>query len=90
MGLNKTLKKIATIAKQQFFLEFFSISYKNLVTVPFYAAFNQERTLTGHTGLHIAAERDLPDIASVLLSNNIEYAAGILKLSTQRSQKGIY
>ena len=36
----------------------------------------QERTLTGQTGLHIAAERDLPEIASVLINNNIEYAAG--------------
>ncbi|XP_023334642.1 rabankyrin-5 [Eurytemora carolleeae] len=35
----------------------------------------QERTLTGQTGLHIAAERDLPEIASVLINNNIEYAA---------------
>ena len=36
----------------------------------------QERTLTGQTGLHLAAERDLPEIASVLLDNKIDFSAG--------------
>jgi ankyrin repeat protein len=35
----------------------------------------QERTLSGQTGLHLAAEFDLPEIASVLLNNGIDYAA---------------
>ena len=36
----------------------------------------QERTLTGQTGLHLAAERDFHEITSVLLSNNIDFTAG--------------
>jgi hypothetical protein len=35
----------------------------------------QERTLTGQTALHLAAESDLPEIASVLLSNGIDFSA---------------
>ena len=34
-----------------------------------------ERTLAGQTGLHLAAESDSDQIASVLLSNNIDWAA---------------
>jgi len=35
----------------------------------------QERTLTGQTGLHLAADRDLPEITSVLLDNKIDFSA---------------
>jgi len=35
----------------------------------------QEKSLNGWTGLHIAAERDLPDIASILINNNIDVSA---------------
>jgi len=34
-----------------------------------------ERTLSGQTGLHLASESDNDQIASVLLSNNIDFAA---------------
>ena len=34
-----------------------------------------DRTLAGQTGLHLAAEADHDQIASVLLSNNIDYSA---------------
>ena len=34
-----------------------------------------ERTLTGQTGLHLAAEADNAEIAGVLLANNIDFAA---------------
>ena len=34
-----------------------------------------ERSLTGQTGLHLAAQQDSPEIASVLLSNGIDFSA---------------
>ena len=36
---------------------------------------SQERSLTGETGLHMAAERDFAEIASVLLNNGVDFAA---------------
>jgi len=38
-------------------------------------ASTQERTLTGQTGLHLAAESDSSEIASVLLNNGIDFSA---------------
>jgi len=38
-------------------------------------ASTQERTLTGQTGLHLAAESDSSEIASVLLNNGIDFNA---------------
>ena len=32
--------------------------------------------MTGQTGLHLAAERDFPEITSVLINNNIDFTAG--------------
>ena len=34
-----------------------------------------ERNLSGQTGLHLAADADNADIASVLLSNNVDFTA---------------
>ena len=44
-------------------------------TVLYCAPVLQERTLSGQTALHLAAESDLPEIVSVLLNNGIDFSA---------------